>query len=207
MPAEESVQNDSCSCYFGGRGLPDVGLSVRGRGCGALRKVRRTLAGIPLFGGVWSLSHFVADPGRSFRAVVSAVGDWVVLPALPLFLTVGRLPPGCPGCRGRSDVGVIFACRRCSGAARGVSGIGRETAEIIRAGRYSASFRGFSQRILPFSGKICIFVSIAGKCGPVFASLLNPRADEDFAGFGLIIKKKQRYVDNEVQRTAGADCR
>ncbi len=75
-------------------------------------------------------------------------------------------------------------------AARGVSGIGRETAEIIRAGRYSASFRGFSQRILPFSGKICIFVSIVGKCGPVFASLLNPRADEDFAGFGLIIKKK-----------------
>lgn len=100
MPAEESVQDDSCSCYFGGRGLPDVGLSVRGRGCGALRKVRRTLAGILLFGGVWSLSHSVADPGRSFRVVVSAVGDWVVLPALPLFLTVGRLPPGCPGCRG-----------------------------------------------------------------------------------------------------------
>lgn len=119
MPAEESVQDDSCSCYFGGRGLPDVGLSVRGRGCGALRKVRRTLAGIPLFGGVWSLSHSVADPGRSFRAVVSAVGDWVVLPSLLLFLTVGRLPPGCPGCRGRSDVGVIFACRRCPGRCPG----------------------------------------------------------------------------------------
>ena len=31
--------------------------------------------------------------------------------------------------------------------------------------------------------------------------------DAIFTGFGLIIKKKQRYVDNEVQRTAGADCR
>ena len=98
-------------------------------------------------------------------------------------------------------------------AARGVSGIGRETAEIIRAGRYSASFRGFSQRILPFSGKICIFVSIVGKCGPVFASLLNPRADEDFAGFGLIILKSAttRLYDTEAKiicivSKKGAQC-
>lgn len=140
MPAEEGIQDDSCSCYFGGRGLPDVGLSVRGRGCGALRKVRRTLAGILLFGGVWSLSHSVADPGRSFRAVVSAVGDWVVLPSLLLFLTVGRLPPGCPGCRGRSDRRRGDFCVQT--VSRSLSGGSREVAGI--SGRVVILFRGFS---------------------------------------------------------------
>lgn len=115
--------------------------------------------------------------GQSFRR--SRIGMF----GCQAVLIVGGLPPGCPGCRG--DVGDV--CRRCSGCCRGA---GREAAEMVRAGRYSVSFCGFSQRILPFSGKICIFVPIAGKCGPVFASLLNPRADEDFAGFGLIIKKK-----------------
>ena len=77
------------SVIFRRQGLPDIGLSVHGRGCGALRKVRRTLAGIPLFGDDWSLSHFVADPGRSFRAGRFGdwglgIGDWGVLPSLPL---------------------------------------------------------------------------------------------------------------------------
>lgn len=113
----------SVSVIFRRQGLPDIGLSVHGRGCGALRKVRRTLAGIPLFGDVWSLSHFVADPGRSFRA--GRFGDWglgrFAFPS-SFLLTVGGLPPGCPGCRGRSDVGVIFACRRCPGRCSGCFG-------------------------------------------------------------------------------------
>ena len=85
----------SVSVIFRRQGLPDIGLSVHGRGCGALRKVRRTLAGIPLFGDVWSLSHFVADPGRSFRA--GRFGDWglgrFAFPS-SFLLTVGGLPPG-----------------------------------------------------------------------------------------------------------------